>query len=175
MKAELTQMKAKKVLHGVRTLDLTLKQQKAIISSSMFLKNKYHASGVFDKFKARLVAGGHQQDKSLYENLSSPTAALTSVFTTATIAASEGRQHIVVDIGGAFLNADMAPTGIDVHMRLNKIMTDMLIDIDETNRKFVDKDGSMVVRLDKALYGCVEASNLWYNDLRGKLTSSGFL
>ena len=152
-----------------------MKQRKAIISSSMFLKDKYHASGVFDKFKARLVAGGHQQDKSLYENLSSPTAALTSVFTTATIAASEGRQHIVVDIGGAFLNADMAPTGIDVHMRLNKIMTDMLIDIDETNRRFVDKDGSMVVRLDKALYGCVEASNLWYNDLRGKLTSNGFL
>lgn len=32
----------------------------------------------------------------------------------------------------------------------------------------------MVVRLDKALYGCVEASNLWYNDLRDKLTANGF-
>lgn len=80
----------------------------------MFLKDKYLASGTFEKFKARLVAGGNQQDKSLYENLSSPTAALTSVFTTASITANEGRQRVVIDIGGAFLNADMAPTGIDV-------------------------------------------------------------
>ena len=68
----------------------------------------------------------------------------------------------------------MAPTGINVHMRLNKVMTEMLVDIDASNREFVDHDGTMVVQLDKALYGCVEASNLWYNDLRKKLTSDGF-
>jgi hypothetical protein len=38
----------------------------------MFLKDKYLASGAFDRFKARLVAGGDMQDKSLYEELSSP-------------------------------------------------------------------------------------------------------
>ena len=74
-------------------------QRRAIISSKMFLKDKYLASGASDKFKARLVAGGHLQDKTLYENLSSPTTALTSVFTTATIAAREGRQRVIIDIG----------------------------------------------------------------------------
>ena len=68
----------------------------------------------------------------------------------------------------------MAPTGIDVHMRLNKAMTQMLAEIDGSNQEFVDRDGSMIVRLEKALYGCVEASNLWYNDLRDKLTANGF-
>ena len=174
MEDELSQMKTKKVWHGAKRKDLSIQQNRAIIRSSMFLKDKYLASGTFDKFKARLVAGGNQQDKSLYENLSSPTAALTSVFTTASIAAHEGRQRVVIDIGGAFLNADMAPTGIDVHMRLNKVMTQMLVEIDESNREFVDRDGSMVVRLDKALCGCVESSNLWYNDLRDKLTANGF-
>ena len=117
MKDELRQIKTKKVWHGVKRKDLSIQQNKAIIRSSMFLKDKYLASGTFEKFKARLVAGGNQQDKSLYDNQSSPTAALTSVFTTASIAANERRQRVVIDIGGAFLNVDIAPTGIDVHMR----------------------------------------------------------
>lgn len=127
---------------------------------------------MFDNFKARLVAfKGHLQDKTLYENLSSPIAAFTSVFTTATTAAREVRQRVIIDIGGAFLNADMGPTGVHVHMRISKVTTKMLVDIDEANKRFVDKNDTMVVRLDKALYGCVEASNLWYNDLRTKLES----
>ena len=57
------------------------------------------------------------QDKSLYENLFSPTASTTSILTIAAIAAAEERH-----VEGAFLNADMAPTGIKVHMRLDKVI-----------------------------------------------------
>ena len=32
-----------------------------------------------------------------------------------------------------------------------------------------------MVRLDKALYGCVEASLLWYKDLKSKLVADGFI
>ena len=85
------------------------------------------------------------------------------------IAASEGRSAITIDIGGAFLNADIAPTGVKVHMRLDRMMTQLLIEIDASYKQFVETDGSMVVQLDKALYGCVEAAALWYSDLRGKL------
>jgi hypothetical protein len=41
----------------------------------------------------------------------------------------------------------------------------MLIEIDASYKQFVEADGSMVVQLDKALYGCVEAAALWYSDL----------
>ena len=68
--SELQQMLDKGVWHGVKLSHLTYAERKAIIRSSMFLKDKYFASGVFEKFKARLVAGGDQQDKGLYENLS---------------------------------------------------------------------------------------------------------
>ena len=116
----------KRVLHAVHLRNLSEDQRKRVIRSSMFLKDKYLASGAFERFKARLVAGGDMQDKSHYENLSSPTASTTSVLTIAAIAAAEERHVITIDIGGAFLNADMAPTGIKVHMRLDKVMTILL-------------------------------------------------
>ena len=165
----------KHVFHGVHTRDLTKTQQRAIIRSSIILKDKYLASGAFERFKARLVAGGNQQDKGLYQDLSSPTAATSSVLSIAALASSEGRKVVAIDIGGAFLNADMAPTGVEIHMRLNRVMTSMLITLDPSYKRYQEPNGTVVVKLDKALYGCVEASLLWYNDLMSKLTADGFI
>ena len=88
-----------------------------------------------------------------HENLSSPTASTTSVLTIAAIAASEGRSVITIDIGGAFLNADMKPAGVKVDMWLDKVMTTLLQRINPTYRNYVEDGGTMVVELDKALYG----------------------
>jgi hypothetical protein len=171
--AELQQMVDKRVWHAVHLRNLSEDQRKRVIRSSMFLKDKYLASGAFERFKARLVAGGDMQDKSLYENLSSPTASTTSVLTIAAIAAAEERHVITIDIGGAFLNADMAPTGIKVHMRLDKVMTTLLQRIDPTYTDYVEVGGTVIVELDKALYGCVEAAGLWYEDLRKTIERDG--
>ena len=67
---ELGQMIAKNVWSPVNMKGLTNDEKHRIIRSSMFLKEKFLASGEFEKLKARLVAGGDQQDKSLYEDLS---------------------------------------------------------------------------------------------------------
>jgi hypothetical protein len=92
----------------------------------------------------------------------------------AAIAAEEGRTVITVDIGGAFLNADISPTGVLVHMRVDPLMTAMLTELDPTYKDYVQADGSVVVQLDKALYGCVEAAALWYDDLTGRMKAGGF-
>ena len=63
---ELMQMIKKQVWVPVHTRDA-----KRAIRSKMFLKVKKNSEGIFEKIKARLVAGGHMQDRSLYENLSS--------------------------------------------------------------------------------------------------------
>ena len=108
----------------------------------MFLKQKNNPNGSFLKLKARLVAGGDQQDKSLYEDLSSPTVSTSAVFTLLAIAAHEERRVSVVDISGAYLNADMA-LEIPVHMRLDRTMTDLIIDIDPTHSKYTDARGGV--------------------------------
>ncbi len=105
--AELRQMHAKIVWHGVHLRNMTKAQRRAIIRSSMLLKDKYFASGAFEKFKARLVAGGDQQDRTMYEDLSAPTATTANVFAMAALAARENRVVAAVDIGGAYLNASM--------------------------------------------------------------------
>ena len=73
----------------------------------MFLKEMYLPNGEFEKLKACLVAGGNQQNKDLYDDLSSPTVSTSVVMTVFTIAAHERRSAVVVDIGGAYLNASM--------------------------------------------------------------------
>ena len=58
------------------------------------------------------------------------------MLTIAAIAAAKNRKVFAIDIGGAFLNADMSPTGIDVHMRLDCVVSTMLIQLDLSYEKF---------------------------------------
>jgi hypothetical protein len=88
---EMRQLREKHAWEGVMSDSLTPKQLKGIITSSMFGKVKFAAEGKFDKLKSRIVAGGHLQDRNIYDNSSSPTVSTTSVFIVAAIAAKENR------------------------------------------------------------------------------------
>ena len=115
---ELQQLLDKRVWTPVQPSKLSSTEVSSIIRSSMFLKRKNFPDGRFEKYKARLVACGDQQDKNLYDDLSSPTVSTSSVFTMLSISAYENRHTAVVDIAGAFLNAK--------YMRLDKTMTDLI-------------------------------------------------
>jgi hypothetical protein len=82
---------------------------KNAIPSRMFLTPKSLPNGKLDRIKGRIVAGGHKQDRSLYEDkeVSSPTVALTSVLAMAALAANEGHHVMSLDHKAAYLNADM--------------------------------------------------------------------
>ena len=57
----------------------------------------------------------------------SPTVATESVFLTAVIDALEGRHVAVIDVPGAFMQADMDEL---VHVRFTGKMVDLLLEID---------------------------------------------
>ena len=42
-------------------------------------------------------------------------------------------------------------------------------------KKYLMKDGRMVVKLNNALYGCIESAKLWYQQLKGTLEGLGFI
>ena len=56
-----------KVIQGVKIDDLSSEQISRIITSSMFLKEKFTTDCSFEK-KSRLVAGGHLQDRDIYDS-----------------------------------------------------------------------------------------------------------
>ena len=163
----------KEAMHPVRRGALTNTEAVNVIRSHMFLKAKFDAQGVFEKIKARLVANGAQQDKKLYDNTSSPTAKLQSVMMVLVLAAQQRRRVTCVDIGGAYLNAPME--GESVIMELDPMLTKFALEIKPDLKPFVDQRGKLLVKLDKALYGCVQSARLWYDTLTKFLKSKGFV
>jgi hypothetical protein len=156
-------------------VDITsISDRRSIIRSSMFLKEKFLPSGALDKLKGRLVAGGNRQDKSIYshEEISSPTVALWGVFITATIAAHEKRHVLVCDIRSAYLNAEVKNK---ILMRIEPKIAAIIVGAVSKFSPGLDFDGSLVVQLNKALYGCVESAALWYQHLKATLLACGYL
>ena len=171
MYKEVDQMLNKGVWKGVKP---SFKYKKKVIKSFMFLKEKFDASGKFEKLKSRLVAGGHMQDRTFMtdDDSSSPTATLSSIFTIASIAARDRRHIRTVDIAGAYLNADISDKGI--LMELDETVSAILLSLDPSYKEFLRPNGTIVVELQKALYGCVESGKLWYDMLCATLKSLGY-
>ena len=115
------------------------------------------------KLKARLVAGGHLQIKDLFSpsEISSPTVSINSVFMIIAMGVTQGRNFMTFDIAQAYLNAPM-PEEHEVHMTLDELTTSILCEIDPSYREFLPKTGKqeITVKLDKALYGCVQSARL---------------
>jgi len=172
MYAEVAQLHSKGTFQGIHP---SFKHGKNVIKSFMFLKEKFTSTGAFDKLKSRLVAGGHMQDRSefLYEDITSPTVSLSHLFIISAIAARDHRYVKTIDIGGAYLHADMSAS--NVYMELDGMMSAFLVQIDPTYNQFLRSDGKMVVKLMKAMYGCLESSKLWYDLLRSTLVTDGFV
>ena len=174
MITELKQMIDLNVFTPVDWNILDTNEKKATIRSMIFLKEKFKADGTFDKLKARLVAGGNMQIRDLYQpdDTSSPTVRTSSVFIVAAIAAFQKREVVTVDIAGAYLNADMKDK---VRMILDPLMASILCELQPDYMKYLRHDGTLVVLLNKALYGCIESAKLWYNNLSTTLVKAGFV
>jgi hypothetical protein len=138
----------------------------------MVMKKKCKADGSFDRWKARLAAGGHRQDRSQYPDNSSPTVQASSVMIELNIAAHEDRSIEVLDVKGAFLNATLEqPQFIRVK---SKEAIDILLTEFPQCKIYVEKDGSMVFKVIQALYGLIESNQLWYLLISDDLESIGY-
>ena len=138
-----------------------------------FLKEKFDLFGTLIKLKARIVVDGSMEDRSLFKtsDITSPTVALSSVLSVATVAAAQGRHVVTMDVEKAYLEADMPN---EVLVRLQPVLAKLLCARDPSFIPFLDERGSMIVRLNKAQYGCVESARLWYNTLSSYLVSQGY-
>ena len=161
------------VWSGVTWSELSKTARKKILRLSTFLKEKFDLFGALIKLKARIVVDGSQEDRSLFKtsDITSPTVALSSVLSVSTVAAAQGRHVVTMDVEKAYLEADMPN---EVLVRLQPVLAKLLCARDPSFIPFLDEKGSMIVRLNKAQYGCVESARLWYNTLSSFLVSQGY-
>ena len=177
LREEIDGLLKRRCFTGVLRSNLSATQEKKRIRMSIFLKEKLDSKGNFQKLKSRLVAGGRLQLRDLFapNEISSPTVSINSVFMVMALAVTQKRHFITFDIAQAYLNADMPD---EVYMTLDKLTTEILIQIDPSYKEFVEvnKKGNkeITVKLNKALYGCVQSARLWYNTLSTYLKNVDF-
>jgi histone deacetylase 1/2 len=159
---------------GVHRSELTKEQRKRLIRSSTRMNQKYDLISKVEKWKARVVSDGSMQDRTLYkpEDTKSPTAQLSSILTFAAIAAAKNFKIKTMDIAQAYLNADMPH---DVFISLEPKVAEVLMSISPDFTKFKESDGRIIVKLNKAQYGCIESAKLWYDTFSDFLLSIGFV
>ena len=177
IKEEMFQFVERGAFKPVRWVELTPSQKKRSIPSMMFIKEKHTPEGIFERIKARLVARGDKQDRSLYtEDVSASTASSMSVFSVIAIAAHEERIAVVGDIPGAFLHAPMKEGGEEVFLTIEPVLSQMLADKypDVFKGYIPERRGTLTVKLLRAVYGTIEAARLWLDDLTATLTKHGY-
>jgi len=59
-------------------------------------------------------------------------------------------------------------------MRISKRIAQLLVEVDQQARDFVQPDGTILVEIQKSLYGLPEAAKLWYEYLSGALRDGGY-
>jgi hypothetical protein len=91
--------------------------------------------------------------------------------TTLSIAAKQTYDFEAVDITGAYLNASLPEAE---YMRLPRDIAAILVEADASRGQFLFPDGTIVVRLKKALYGLKNSGKLWYEEMHQFLTNTGF-
>ena len=155
----------------VRWKDVPLKIRKKVIPTKMIISEKIK-DGILDKLKARLVVLGNLQRTEEDDNLRAPTPSITTVMIQASRAAAEGRTVITFDVSQAFLNADIDDE--ETYIRLPRRVAEVLVSIDASYQEYLCDDGSMVMKLLKALYGLRKAPKLWRDTFRAVLIEEGY-
>jgi hypothetical protein len=142
----------------------------------MFLKEKFDAEGKLVKHKARLVAGGNYVDQTGIGDTKAPTARSISVMTAINRAAILGHEIGTGDIATAFLIPEVDQNReVDVqYVYIPPMVAKILADRDPIAKPFIDKNGRLLGRLLRWLYGLPQSAERFATHLTGTLSDLGF-
>jgi hypothetical protein len=118
---------------------------------------KTNAKGIPERFKARLVAGGHRQTEGIdYDETYAPVSRLATMRTMLAVAAHKAWKVHQIDVKNAFLHGDV---NAQVYMRQPPGFVDGV---------------QHVAKLNRSLYGLKQAPRIWYELLSKALEGLGF-
>ncbi|CAA7057512.1 unnamed protein product [Microthlaspi erraticum] len=143
-----------------KTWDLVkLPPGKRAIGCKWVYKIKYRSDGTIERYKARLVIlGNNQQEGVDYTETFAPVIKITTIRVFLGVAAAKKWELHQMDVHNAFLHGDLEE---EVYMK--------------PPPGFRNDDPTLVCQLRKSLYGLKQAPRCWFAKLRDALKKYGFL
>ena len=157
VKEELKGIVENAVWDPTRWKDVPKQVRKKMIPTKVIMAPQIIA-GVLDRLKGRLVVLGNLE-KEDDRNIRAPTPSIVTVMIQAARAAAEERHVITFDVSQAFLNASIDDDR--TYIRLPKKISEILLSIYPDYKEFAYEDGTIIIKLLKALYGFRRAPKLW--------------
>ena len=171
---EIQNMLSYKVGHYKKFSEIPKDKRSNILQSFMFLKHKTTPDGRYDRTKARMVGNGANQKNHMYDLVSSSTVALSSVFLLLNIASFNRAKVTTYDIKGAFLHAEFGEKDEVTYIRVNREITAIWCELDSSAKDFVDERGTIILELDKFIYGLKQSPLKFQQHLRSTLINLGY-
>ena len=161
----LIRMKTFRAIHPDEAASLGAKQ----VGARMITDRKLSALNKFVRWKSRLVAQGYSYE--YHGNPYSPTIALDTTLLMSAIIMQNGYKPTVIDVKNAYLHSDIDDT---VTVRLSPEVATVLCDLDPSYGDYRRPDGTILLLLQKALYGLSQSGKLFYQTISGFLIEAGF-
>jgi hypothetical protein len=146
-----------------------------ILPCFMFLKEKTNPDGTYDKTKARLVGNGANQKSHMYDLVSSSTVALSNVFILFNLASYYRCTLASFDIKGAFLHAAFGARDEVTYIRIPREVAELWVLQDPSAREYLDVNGTLLLELDKFIYGLKQSPYKFQQHLQNVLIKLGYV
>lgn len=146
-----------------------------VLPCQMVVKDKRDSHGQLLLWKGRLANGGHRTDPEAYLpfDKTSPTATIDAVWAFLAVAQRNKMRVENNDVPSAYLNA-LLPKGQKHVMRISKTLAKYVCAADNSAEAYLQPDGSLLVQLQRALYGLPEAGRLWHELITDILRKCGY-
>jgi hypothetical protein len=176
MEAEIRMLFGEKKLgRPVHYADILPDDRKFILRNLDGYKEKFALNGDCIKAKARIFADGSKQLPEFTAESSSPVARIESIYAIAGIAAFKGWKAIRFDVVCGYPNTPRPNEVLYKYMRLTKDITAILVQVFPEYAEFVDNRGSLIVELDRLIYGMKEAGYYFYLLMMDMFRAAGFV
>ena len=175
---EMKQLHERVVFKPIKVAELTDQEKRRAMESLIFLVEKRDGT-----IKGRTCANGSTQREYMdRDEAASPTAMTESIIITGVIDAKQRRDIMTADIPNAFVQTDIdkKEIGERIIMKIRGPLVDMLLELSyETYAAYVVYDEGrgkvLYVAMEKALYGMLQSSLLYYKKFRKDIESIGFV
>lgn len=122
--------------------------------------------------KARFIVKGNTQDRSKFEveDLNSPTVAIATIMQVLVTCAKEKLSILLIDHPQAFLKADQKQ---EQYVKMDYYIASLFVLMYPEYKEYLNQDGSLIIKLLKAIYGQIDSPMLFYKFLSQKFAELG--